>query len=89
MRKHGVERRTEPRNLASGRIEFVVQAASQVVFEGELLDLSRGGFRAFHRRTNLSTGEEVRFSHPGGSGVAKVMWCRILAGQVESGFLVV
>jgi PilZ domain-containing protein len=89
MSENGAERRNEPRHQASGRIEFAVQVSSRVVFQGELLDLSRSGFRARHERTSLSTGEEVRYSYPGGSGSAKVMWSRILGGKVESGFLVV
>ncbi len=89
MPENRTERRHESRQQASGRIEFTVQAATQVVFQGELLDMSRSGFRARHERTSLSTGEKVRYAHHGGSGAAKVMWSRIFRGKVESGFLVV
>ncbi len=55
---------------------------------GWLLDYSWSGFRAAHNAVALETGQEVRFRHDQAEGTARVVWNRVLAGHVESGFLI-
>ena len=88
MTQPAQERRKEPRWQATGKVEFVVNDTLGQHFEGELVDMSAGGFRAAHSRRTLQAGEEVRFRHSAGDGAARVMWSRILYDHVESGFLV-
>ncbi len=82
------ERRREPRYALNGPVEMRVDEPVTRFFRGELVDWSQSGFRVSHHNTELHTGQSIRFRHPRGSGLAKVMWTRILAGQIESGFLV-
>jgi hypothetical protein len=89
MSRNGPERRNEPRYAATGAVEFTVENGRPVVFVGELMDRSQSGFRVRHTNQGLSTGQQVRFVAPSLKGTARVMWSRILAGQVESGFLIV
>jgi hypothetical protein len=51
--------------------------------------MSKSGFRANHDEANLESGQEIRFRHSTGKGTARVMWTRILAGRMESGFLII
>jgi hypothetical protein len=55
---------------------------------GKLLDHSAGGFRAQHGCTQLTCGQIVEFRLMAISGVARVVWTRILGDRVESGFLI-
>jgi hypothetical protein len=57
--------------------------------EGRLIDVSASGFRMAHELTSLTTGQVVEFSHDEASGHARVMWNRIVEGNVETGFLVI
>jgi hypothetical protein len=85
------EKRREPRWPASGPI--FLQPVDPSVPEctapfalGSLIDTSEHGFRARHMMPNLSPGQQSRFRHSGGTGLARVVWNRILGGDVESGF---
>ena len=84
----GVEQRREERKPASGDIWFVLEGPGSVEFKGRLIDSSTSGFRATHSHAALSSGQPVSFRHSVGSGRALVMWSRILAPDVESGFLI-
>lgn len=57
--------------------------------EGELVEVSPGGFRARHGSLALTSGQTVRFASTYGQGRARVAWARTLDGQVESGFSIV
>jgi len=88
-----IDRRREPRFAAEGqaRLEVVGQAKWSAI-EGELQDVSDGGFRLIHRHGGLTTGTEVRFSFLEDgqvrTGVARVCWNKIANGVVESGFYI-
>jgi hypothetical protein len=84
----GAEKRREERKPASGEIWFVLEGPTSLEFKGRLIDSSASGFRATHSHTALSSGQPVSFRHSVGSGRALVMWSRILAPDVESGFLI-
>jgi hypothetical protein len=88
------DKRSEPRWPASGPI--FLQPVDPAVPEGtapfalgSLVDTSEHGFRARHMMPNLNPGQQVRYRHSGGSGLARVVWNRILGSKVESGFFLV
>jgi hypothetical protein len=58
------------------------------VVHGWLLDVSLGGFRAAHHSI-LETGREVFFEFAARTGKARVVWNRVVDGQVESGFFII
>ncbi len=83
------EKRREPRQPTSGQV--AVNPEDPMVgqgFEGTLVDVSAGGFRARHRCVGVYPGLVVQFSHSKARGEARVVWNRILGEDVESGFLV-
>jgi hypothetical protein len=82
------EQRKEDREPANGEVWFALEIPDCLEFRGRLIDLSKSGFRASHPHAALSTGQKVRFRHSFGEGCALVMWNRILACHVESGFLI-
>jgi hypothetical protein len=84
----GAEHRKEVRTPATGEVCFVLEGPGSLEFRGSLIDSSKNGFRAIHSHTGLSTGQEVRFSHSLGQGRVVVVWNRILAPNVETGFLI-
>jgi len=55
-------------------------------FAGRLIDTASGGFRARHSRLTLSSGQLVDFEYEGHSGLACVVWTRIVDGEAETGF---
>ncbi|MBI3697222.1 MAG: hypothetical protein HY238_20600 [Acidobacteria bacterium] len=69
-------------------MRLFLQDPEPVEIEGRLLDYSNGGFRVAHRHSVLRAGQEVRFRHLRAEGKARVVWNRILAQRVESGFLI-
>jgi len=85
----GAERRKEPRTPASGLIELTFSDPKPVTIQGQLVDISAGGFQVSHLFASLRSGQEVSFSHAGGQGRARVMWTRVVTGAVNTGFLVV
>jgi PilZ domain-containing protein len=88
-----VDQRREPRRPARGDIRFSfpqgeVKLGSREVW-GRLLDRSTSGFRAEHDCAELTSGQEVRFRMSASvKGKARVVWTRIQAGRVETGFLI-
>ena len=83
-----VEQRKENREPAQGEVWLAVEGPDSREFRGSLIDCSKSGFRASHSNTSLSTGQHVHFRHSVGKGSALVMWNRVLAEHVESGFLI-
>ena len=82
------EKRREARRAANGCVHVKFTDPQPLEIDGELLDISTSGFRMTHACTSLQSGQVVEFAHPEASGRARVMWNRILAGGVETGFLV-
>ena len=88
MMETASDRRKQRRSLASGVVNITLAADTGLSFEGELLDISAGGFRIAHTQPGLERGSEVLFRHPRAKGRARVVWNRILADQSETGFLI-
>jgi len=82
------EKRREERREATGVVHVRFSDPRDVEIEGKLMDVSASGFRMSHGWTSLEAGQLVEFSHLEAAGRARVMWNRILAERVESGFLV-
>lgn len=82
------EKRREQRRPASGSVRVRFRNPEPLEVDGKLLDLSVAGFRMSHDCTSLATGITVDFRHSRQKGQAKVMWNRILASGIETGFLV-
>ena len=88
-----VEQRSETRQRASGGIRFSfpegeARLGSREVW-GRLLDRSMSGFRAEHECAELTSGQVVRFRVSASvKGKARVVWTRIQAGRVETGFVI-
>jgi hypothetical protein len=83
------ERRSESRHPADGHLKFSFDDPSHQEVTGRLLDYSKSGFRAAHTYAALPTGQVVDFQHVIAVGQARVMWNRIEADRVESGFLII
>lgn len=83
------ERRSEPRLTTSGRVIINLSELPGTEIAGELLDVSRSGFRAQHDCRDLHSGQVVLFHHDGAAGRARVVWNRIADQLVESGFFVI
>jgi hypothetical protein len=85
----GHEKRKEPRRKAEGAVRVRFANPQPVDIEGQLMDLSPSGFRMAHTCVSLTAGQVVDFAHIEAVGRARVMWNRVLAERVETGFLVV
>jgi hypothetical protein len=83
------EKRRETRHPATGSVRVRFTDPEPLEFDGKLMDVSPSGFRMAHACASLRSGQVVEFAHVEAHGRAQVMWNRILAGGVESGFLVV
>jgi hypothetical protein len=83
------EKRREARREASGQVRVKFTDPEPLEIDGRLMDVSPNGFRMAHECAWLRSGQLVEFAHPEATGRARVMWNRILAGGVESGFLVI
>ena len=83
------EKRREARRPASGNVRVKFTDPEPLEIDGKLMDVSANGFRMVHEYASLRSGQLVEFAHVEAKGRARVMWNRILAGGVESGFLVV
>ena len=81
------ERRRYPRTNTGGTVRLYWSAPRPTEVEGQLRDISAGGFRAVHGSSSLEAGQDVEFCHSYGEGRARVMWTRVSAGIVESGFM--
>ena len=86
--KSGVDQRQEARRSGKGNVvvRWTNPRAHQV--EGKLMDVSDSGFRMAHECSALTAGQFVEFAHFEAKGRARVVWTRIVAGNVESGFVV-
>lgn len=82
------EKRREARRAATGSVRVKFTDPEPLEIDGKLMDISTSGFRMAHDCASLHSGQVVEFAHIEASGRAKVMWNRILAGGVETGFLV-
>jgi hypothetical protein len=82
----GSDRRTEPRNSATGEVRLRQSHLLSGSFVGRLVDVASGGFRARHDRLTLSSGQLVDFQFEGHNGLACVVWTRIVDGEAETGF---
>jgi hypothetical protein len=82
------EKRQEARRAASGAVRVTFTDPEPFAIDGRLMDISTSGFRMAHECVSLRSGQVVEFSHVEASGRARVMWNRIQAGGVETGFLV-
>jgi hypothetical protein len=83
------EKRREARRAVTGSVRVKFTDPEPLEIDGTLMDISDSGFRMAHDCAALQSGQVVEFAHIEAKGYAKVMWNRILAGGVESGFLVV
>jgi hypothetical protein len=84
-----MEQRREPRSAVDGEVRFLLGEGDKEV-RGKLLDRSASGFRAEHDCPELACGQLVQFHLKASSkGVARVVWTRISAGRVETGFLII
>ena len=81
-------KRREVRRAASGAVRVRFANPQQTEIEGRLIDLSPSGFRMLHTCVALAAGQVVEFSHIEAAGQARVMWNRVLAQNVETGFFV-
>jgi hypothetical protein len=83
------EQRREPRKAAHGAVMVRFGKPKPFAIHGKLVDVSESGFRMAHECRLLEAGQVVEFSHGYSAGQARVVWNRILALRVETGFLVV
>ncbi len=83
-----LDRRLGERVSIGGAVLLALEDPEPLEIRGHLRDVSREGFRAIHHHAALCTGQQVRFQHASASGLAEVIWNRILGDRVESGFLV-
>ncbi len=82
------EKRCEPRLAIQGSIRIRLEGPVEREILGRLMDISSNGFRAVHTHAALTKGEVVRFEHPNAKGRARVIWNRITAETIETGFLI-
>src|SRR5258706_16219776 len=74
---------------AQGEVWFAIDGPGPLEIHGQMVDSSKSGFRASHSHPELSAGQKVRFRNSLSEGGAVVMWNRVLANHVETGFLIV
>lgn len=83
------EKRSEERRPVTGVVRIKFTDPQPLEVDGKLMDVSAGGFRMKHHCPALRSGQLVEFDHVEANGQAQVMWNRILAGGIETGFRVV
>lgn len=86
--KSGAEQRQETRRPGKGNVVVRWSSPRAEQVQGKLIDVSDSGFRMSHECSALTAGLFVEFSHFEAKGRARVVWTRIIAGSVESGFVV-
>ena len=82
------EKRREARYPGRGGVMVRPENPGVPIIQGRLLDVSASGFRMVHDCATLTAGQFVEFSHVEAKGRARVVWTRIFAETVESGFVV-
>lgn len=88
LQEQRAEQRSETRQPATGSVRVKFTDPEPLEIAGRLMDISPSGFRMSHGCASLQSGQVVEFAHILATGRARVMWNRILAGGVETGFLV-
>lgn len=83
-----MEKRREPRHAAHGLVILRLTGPPPVAICGELVDVSKHGFRASYRGAPFEAGQVIEFEHQGRSGGARVVWNRVDGQRVQTGFLV-
>jgi hypothetical protein len=84
-----LDRRLEERTVAEGEAVVVPSDLGSQLVEATLMDTSDEGFRIRYAGASpLFSGQEVQFLLLATSGVARVIWTRVLDGSAESGFLI-
>ncbi len=83
------EQRKEERRIATGGVRVKFTDPEPLEIDGRLIDVSANGFRMAHDCQSLRSGQVVEFKHVEAAGSAQIMWNRIMAGGVETGFRVV
>ena len=84
----GEEQRREARREGHGNVMVRSENPGSRDIQGRLVDLSASGFRMAHECAALTAGQYVKFAHVEAKGRARVVWTRIAAQAVESGFVV-
>jgi hypothetical protein len=82
-----IENRREARYPGGGSVLVRAENPGLPMIQGKLLDVSASGFRMVHDCAALTAGQFVEFAHTEAKGRARVVWTRILAETVESGFV--
>ncbi len=82
------DRRAEPRHETEEELWLAFDEPVRQQIACTLVDYSHSGFRAIHHCSDLRTGQLVQFRYSRASGLARVIWNRILPDRVESGFFV-
>jgi hypothetical protein len=80
------ERRREPRYSAEGRAVMVIEAGRRLEIVGSLVDMSDHGLCIAHMYPALASGMEIEVHFNEQVRKARVMWNRINADGVQSGF---
>lgn len=83
------EKRREPRRPGHGPVTITIDEPVKAEIIGTLVDFSPSGFRAAHGHGALSKGQVVAFQHFNRTGIARVIWNRITADAVDTGFLII
>jgi len=81
------EQRRETRRRGHGSVLVRSESPGSHDIQGRLVDVSASGFRMAHDCSALTAGQYVAFTHVEAKGRARVVWTRILADSVESGFV--
>ncbi len=79
------ERRREIRKQRTGNILLEMSKPPHRVLEAQLIDVSSGGFRAWHYGAPLEVGAELYFRYASVAGLARVVWSRVESHRVVSG----
>ena len=82
------ERRREKRETTSGQVLLTFED-TQVTVPGVLMDVSPGGFRIKHTYQEISLNQVAQIEYSDGSRRARVAWNRRLAGEIETGFMII
>jgi hypothetical protein len=82
------EKRREARHRGQGSVLVRSENLGSRDIPGKLVDVSASGFRMAHHCAALTAGQYVEFAHLEAKGRARVVWTRILAERVESGFVI-
>ena len=82
------EKRKSPRFRASGPAHLLSAQPVPREITGFLVDRSEKGFRLTHHDPDLMAGEKVKFTIDDSTGVALVVWRRILQQHIECGFMI-